>query len=158
MLFVNDNGVFALWRTDPAASFPRPCRSAISARMAPEAGTGGRSDILWRNDTGTVVEWLMNGAQVLSLQTLSKSRGAGTATGHHFDFGVSAARIGMRARLMGLLYARFSKLSSSRLNSDLPLLLHCSSLRKYARITQMSQSAILWKTQEPAQQTSHCEL
>ena len=32
ILFVNDNGVFALWRTDAAASFPRPCRSAISAR------------------------------------------------------------------------------------------------------------------------------
>ena len=41
--------------------------------MAHEAGTGGRSDILWRNDTGTVVEWLMNGAQVLSLQTLSNA-------------------------------------------------------------------------------------
>ena len=58
--------------------------------MAHEAGTGdltvmAGSDILWRNDTGTVAEWLTNGAQVLSAQTLGTAPTNWDVNLHHFD-------------------------------------------------------------------------
>jgi hypothetical protein len=45
----------------------------------------GHGDILWRNDAGTVVEWLMNGAQILSAQTLGSAPANWDISVHHLD-------------------------------------------------------------------------
>src|SRR5829696_5297602 len=89
ILFVNDNGVFALWRTDPAGELS----SAVSlgnlgaqwhmrpARAAAATSSGAM--------TGAVAEWLMNSAQVLSTQTLGTAPTSWGDQRSPFRFGVS---------------------------------------------------------------------
>jgi hypothetical protein len=51
-----------------------------------------RSDVLWRHDTGQVVLWEMNGAQIVSNHTVMYQGGAPAPIGldwtvlnHHYD-------------------------------------------------------------------------
>src|SRR5689334_20614109 len=83
----------APWRHGRAMrwdSLFQPCRSASPGSQWHEAGSGdlnrdGRSDILWRDDGGTAVEWLMNGAEVLSAKTLGTAPTSCEVGVHHFD-------------------------------------------------------------------------
>jgi hypothetical protein len=53
-------------------------------------GTGdfngdGRSDILWRDNGGTVVDWLMNGGSIQTAQVLGSASPDFHISVHHFD-------------------------------------------------------------------------
>ena len=52
----------------------------------------GQSDVLWRNDSGQVVVWEMNGAQIVSNHTVTYQGGTPAPIGldwtvlsHHYD-------------------------------------------------------------------------
>jgi hypothetical protein len=76
ILWRNDNGAVAEWTMNGSqvtSAVDVTYQGSVAAPVSSwhVAGIGdfdgdGKSDILWRNDNGTVAEWLMNGSQVTS--------------------------------------------------------------------------------------------
>jgi microcystin-dependent protein len=78
ILWRNDDGSIAIWQTNSAALVLGTTVISSLSTSTPKldnswktAGTGdfngdGKSDILWRNDDGSVALWQMNGANIIS--------------------------------------------------------------------------------------------
>jgi FG-GAP-like repeat len=83
ILWRNTSGEVAIWSMNGAAINSSADATSGGGAIKPDAswsiaGVGdfngdGRSDVLWRNSTGALVEWLMNGNTILSSQAIGVS-------------------------------------------------------------------------------------
>ena len=80
ILWRKDDGSVALWQMNGAASISRDYLNPYPAidNSWKIADTGdfngdGKTDLLWRNDNGSIETWQMNGATVLNASLLSPS-------------------------------------------------------------------------------------
>ena len=81
MLWRNSSGQIAEWQMNGSAVASSGFVTSQGAVVAPDAtwhivqigdfNGDARSDILWRSDSGTMAEWLMNGSQVTASVTPS---------------------------------------------------------------------------------------
>jgi hypothetical protein len=81
ILWRNSNGSLAVWLMNGSAITSSATITFNGATVAPDASWhvvevgdfngDGRSDVLWRNDSGAMTEWLMSGATIMSTVTPS---------------------------------------------------------------------------------------
>jgi hypothetical protein len=86
LLWRNSNGALAIWQMNGTAITVSGNITSGGVAVAPDASWhvveigdfngDGHSDILWRNDNGSMVEWLMNGTAIMQSMVPSSNGSA----------------------------------------------------------------------------------
>ncbi len=96
VLWRNANGSLSEWLMNGSAIVGSAAPTSNGVAVSPDASWhvvevgdfsgDGRSDVLWRNNSGLVVEWLMNGSQIASSTSLANPDASWTVQNKPADF------------------------------------------------------------------------
>ena len=92
ILFRHDNGQVAMWLLNSAGALlgrpgggRNPGRRQLHIDGTGDLNGDGRSDIIFRDQDGHLVEWLMNGATIQTAQAVGAQSQDFAVAAHHFD-------------------------------------------------------------------------